>query len=258
MMMVETSCWWRCRAHEHCLQVYLQWTLFAVCAGAALSWLLHDLPEWSPNWRRAWQVTLAALVAGAALYPLMAGMAKIKDRMAPDIPLTLDGMEYMQHAYFTDDWGTMDLSQDYRAIRWLQENVQGSPVIAEANLRALYRWGSRYTINTGLPSVVGWEWHQQQQRAVNPGTWVTERIAEVDDFYLTTDETAGFSARTMYPAMLDSRSAATLLAPAWTNSGSRGQSWKVTGTEGGSTRCWSRERSVLCHPLVLTMPWSAG
>ncbi len=167
---------------------YLQvWTLFAVCAGAALSWLLYDLPEWSPNWRRAWQVTLAALVAGAALYPLMAGMAKIKDRMAPDVPLTLDGMEYMQHAFYTDDWGTMDLSQDYRAIRWLQENVQGSPVIVEANLRALYRWGSRYTINTGLPSVVGWEWHQQQQRAVNPGTWVTERIAEVDDFYLTTD-----------------------------------------------------------------------
>jgi uncharacterized membrane protein len=38
-----------------------------------------------------------------------------------------------------------------------------------------------------LPGVVGWEWHQQQQRAVLPGNWVSDRIAEVDNFYQTTD-----------------------------------------------------------------------
>jgi uncharacterized membrane protein len=81
----------------------------------------------------------------------------------------------------------MDLSKDYRAIRWMQENVSGSPVIVEANLRNLYRWGSRFSIYTGLPGVVGWEWHQQQQRAILPGNWVSDRIAEVDNFYLTSD-----------------------------------------------------------------------
>jgi uncharacterized membrane protein len=81
----------------------------------------------------------------------------------------------------------MDLSQDYRMIRWLQENVSGSPVIVEANLRDLYRWGSRISIYTGLPGVVGWEWHQQQQRALTPASWVSERIAEVEAFYTTTD-----------------------------------------------------------------------
>jgi uncharacterized membrane protein len=99
----------------------------------------------------------------------------------------LDGMAYMRYAEYADDWGIMDLSQDYRAIRWMQENVQGSPVIVEANLRNLYRWGSRFSIYTGLPGVVGWEWHQQQQRAVLPGNWVSDRIAEVDNFYQTTD-----------------------------------------------------------------------
>jgi YYY domain-containing protein len=166
---------------------YLQvWTLFAVSAAAALGWLLASLFSWSPGWRNTWIVILAVLVAGAALYPLTAGRAKILDRMTDQAPHTLDGMKYMQ--YSTYDWqGPMDLSQDYRAIRWMQENVQGSPVIVEANLRDLYRWGSRFSIYTGLPSVVGWEWHQQQQRALVPGTWVSDRINEVDNFYNTTD-----------------------------------------------------------------------
>ena len=69
----------------------------------------------------------------------------------------------------------------------MQENVVGSPVIVEANLRDLYRWGSRFSIYTGLPGVVGWEWHQQQQRAINPAAWVSNRILEIDQFYLTLD-----------------------------------------------------------------------
>jgi len=35
--------------------------------------------------------------------------------------------------------------------------------------------------------VVGWEWHQQQQRAVVPASWITDRILEIDAFYLTED-----------------------------------------------------------------------
>jgi uncharacterized membrane protein len=117
----------------------------------------------------------------------MATAAKIKDRMAPDAPHSLDGMTYMDYAFYEETWGEMDLSQDYRAIRWMMENVSGSPVILEANLRNLYRWGSRFSNYTGLPGVVGWEWHQQQQRTSIPGSWITERIAEVDGFYNTTD-----------------------------------------------------------------------
>jgi len=175
---------------------YLQvWTLFSISAAAALGWLVADLPSWVPTWRKAWQAALIVLVCGAALFPIMGGMAKIRDRMDGEQPITLDGMKYMESAVY--DWkGPMDLSQDYRAILWLQENVgvvnqEGSPVIVEANLRDLYRWGSRFSIYTGLPSVVGWEWHQQQQRAINPGAWVSNRIAEVDGFYSTVNiETA--------------------------------------------------------------------
>jgi YYY domain-containing protein len=166
---------------------YLQvWTFFAISAGAALGWLVLDLHDWLPKWRTPWQVALVALVAGAALYPVMGGLAKVKDRMVTTAPHTLDGMLYMDYAHY--EWhGDMDLSQDYRAIRWMQQNVQGSPVIVEANLRDLYRWGSRYTIYTGLPGVVGWEWHEQQQRALVPATWISDRIDEINNFYTTTD-----------------------------------------------------------------------
>jgi YYY domain-containing protein len=172
---------------------YLQvWTFFSIAAAASLGWILPALPDWRPAWRAAWNVALAVLVAGAALYPLWATAAKIKDRMAENAPHSLDGMAYMSYATYSDgdlaaEWATMDLSQDARAIRWLQQNVEGSPVIVEANLRNLYRWGSRFSIYTGLPGVAGWEWHQQQQRAVNPPAWVTQRILEIDEFYQTTD-----------------------------------------------------------------------
>jgi uncharacterized membrane protein len=167
---------------------YLQvWTMFAVSAASALGWLIVSFPSWHSRWRNIWQIVFLFLVAGAALFPFMGGLAKIEDRMAPQTPFTLDGMAFMEYAEYAETWGNMDLSQDYRAIRWMQENVAGSPVIVEANLRNLYRWGSRFSIYTGLPGVVGWEWHQQQQRALLPGNWVSDRIAEVDNFYLTTD-----------------------------------------------------------------------
>jgi len=78
----------------------------------------------------------------------------------------------------------------------MQDNVQGSPVIVEANTPE-YRWGSRFTIYTGLPGVLGWNWHQRQQRAIGGDQVVTERALAINDFYLTrsTDEAMTFLKR---------------------------------------------------------------
>jgi len=58
--------------------------------------------------------------------------------MAPEAPHTLDGMTYMEYAIHADEGVEMDLSQDYNAIRWMQDNVTGSPVIVEAHLTEAY------------------------------------------------------------------------------------------------------------------------
>jgi uncharacterized membrane protein len=101
-------------------------------------------------------------------------------------------MDYMQYATYDESGMVMDLSQDHAAIRWMQDHVQGSPVILEANSGRLYRWYGRFSIYTGLPGVVGWEWHQQQQRALTPGEWVSSRLREIDAFYTGTDALAAY------------------------------------------------------------------
>jgi YYY domain-containing protein len=168
---------------------YLQvWTLYSVSAAAALGWLLAAMPGWLRGWRTAWQVTFAMLVFSAFLFPLLGGIAKIKDRMVESAPHTLDGMAYMEYAAY-DNWGIpLDLNQDYHAIRWMQENVSGSPVIVEAGSGgAQYQWYSRYSIYTGLPTVIGWQWHQMQQRELLPDPWVLDRDMEVESFYTNPD-----------------------------------------------------------------------
>ncbi len=172
---------------------YLQaWTLFSLSAAAALMWLWPAVQSvWQDRVRAIWKVALAVLVIGAALYPLMAGTDKIRDRMSREAPITLDGMQYMATSKYSDQGVEMDLSQDFEAIRWMQDNVKGSPVIVEASVPE-YRWGTRFTIYTGLPGVVGWNWHQRQQRAITPSEWVSDRVDEIGIFYRTTNlELAG-------------------------------------------------------------------
>jgi YYY domain-containing protein len=166
---------------------YLQtWALFAVCAAAALGWLWGTIREWLPSWRIPWKIVLAGLVISAGLYTVIAGRDKITDRMTPSAPHTLDGMKFMQYSVY-DYKGLADLSRDYRAIRWMQANIQGSPVIVEANTGDNYRWYNRFTIYTGLPSVLGYEWHQIQQRALLPSDYVHQRLTDIINFYLTTE-----------------------------------------------------------------------
>jgi uncharacterized membrane protein len=70
----------------------------------------------------------------------------------------------------------------------MRENIAGSPVIVEAHAANPYRAiGSRVAMFTGLPSVVGWDWHQRQQRAVVPGSLISSRIVDVNTLYSTTN-----------------------------------------------------------------------
>ncbi len=164
---------------------YLQvWTLLSVAGGAAAAWIWAQLPEWKLRNRVLWQIALIGVVTTAALYTVLATSAKVRDRMAAAAPRTLDGMLYMAYSQYSDKEQKFSLKGDYEAIKWMQENVKGSPVIVEVNAPE-YRWGSRYTINTGLPGVLGWNWHQRQQRVVLSDRLVWNRANDINAFYKT-------------------------------------------------------------------------
>ncbi|HOG78108.1 MAG TPA: DUF2298 domain-containing protein, partial [Anaerolineaceae bacterium] len=179
-------------------KLYLQaWTLLSLSAAAALYWLWPEINlNWTPRWRSTWQVVFALLIGSALLFPLVAGADKIRDRMSNQAPHTLDGMAYMEYGSFYENGVNIEFDEDYRAIRWMQENVTGSPVIVEGRVGE-YHWGNRFTVYTGLPNVLGWNWHQSQQRAGATQPWVGQRLNDVMLFYTTVErsETENFLER---------------------------------------------------------------
>ena len=165
---------------------YMQaWILLAVSAGAAFAWTLPGFFRWLPGWRTVWQTAMILLLAGAALFTISGTAGKMRDRWIAEAPRTLDAMTFMKYAQYDDFGQRLDLSEDYKAIRWMQDNVKGSPVIVEGNCSE-YRWCTRFTIYTGLPGVVGWNWHQRQQRVLQ-AMWVEDRVNAVGNFYNSMD-----------------------------------------------------------------------
>jgi uncharacterized membrane protein len=76
-------------------------------------------------------------------------------------------MEYMKYAVHGENGLYFKLEGDYEMIRWLQENVKGTPVIMEAHqYPSEYHWNGRISIYTGLPTILGWRFHQLQQHSL--------------------------------------------------------------------------------------------
>ncbi|GIK54594.1 MAG: hypothetical protein HND44_00840 [Chloroflexi bacterium] len=86
-------------------------------------------------------------------------------------PPTLNGLAAMQNFNF----------DEYAAIQWLRENVDGAPVILEA-VGGQYSEYGRVSASTGLPTLLGWAGHEYQWR----GSSTTEpalRDPAVRDIY---------------------------------------------------------------------------
>lgn len=125
---------------------YQAWVMFAVGSCYALYALLQK-----SGMVRVVAGGGALLLVGAGMfYPVLSIPSRIEDVTGGP---TLDGMAYMERVQ----------PSDYAAIRWLQENVDGTPVILEA-VDGQYTWGGRISAHTGLPTVLGWAGHEYQWR----------------------------------------------------------------------------------------------
>jgi YYY domain-containing protein len=127
------------------------------------------------RWRVAWQTVLLS-VAGAALFTTLSGaFGLIRYPFVPSDAPTLDGMNYLSHSH----------PAELAAFRWLNREIVGVPVLLEAQGDS-YRDFSRVSMNTGLPTVLGWEYHLFQQARSWPEIY--QRRDDVRELFSTTDE----------------------------------------------------------------------
>lgn len=77
-----------------------------------------------------------------------------------------------------------DYVEDVGAIKWLKENIEGSPVVLEANGDS-YSEYERVSAMTGLPTVMGWYVHEWLWR--NDVADLNEKSGEIETIYTSTD-----------------------------------------------------------------------
>lgn len=77
-----------------------------------------------------------------------------------------------------------DYAEDVGAIRWLKENIEGSPVILEANGDS-YSEYERVSAMTGLPTVMGWYVHEWLWR--NDVADLNAKADEIETIYTSTN-----------------------------------------------------------------------
>ena len=179
------------------LQVWMLWGLAAAVSAGVVYRRLPELRRWV---REGWRLVFVLLLASAALYPILATRAKIRDRFDTSVGHTLDGTAFMRKAIFNDKGQNMELVWDRDAIFWMLQHVDGSPIVAEVNTApTLYGWELRYAMFTGNPAIVGWDYHQRQQRPSEAAT-VEDRVADVQTLYRTKDPARAYDILRRYKA----------------------------------------------------------
>jgi YYY domain-containing protein len=183
---------------------YLQiWLLWGTCAAGALAAIVsrwgaarrpvrreRSLPLAAARALGRWSfaTATAVLAAAALLYTALGTPARLRDRFDEKAGPSLDGGAFLATATHYDQ-RPLELRWDGEAFQWLRENVIGNPVLLEASVPP-YRWGSRVSMFTGLPTVLGWDWHQKQQRSIRRSDPVGRRLRDIEQIYSSPDAAA--------------------------------------------------------------------
>jgi YYY domain-containing protein len=194
------------------------WMMWGVASAFALWYVfgvmrpqdgfLQRMGELNASFVRAPRYTFAGVAAILLLmtliFPYFGSRARVSERFDPSQGTGNDGLAWMESnniidgghdnfyvtEYQTSGRQEHELRHTRDAINWMRENVNGTPTIIEAisiRYRSLY---ARFAINTGLPAVLGWDFHQSQQR-VKFHTTIEQRSTDVNMFYTT--EEAGLA-----------------------------------------------------------------
>ncbi len=134
-------------------------------------------PKISSGWRWAWLGLLAFLMFSASAVPVLAYWQTTNHYTNRQ---DLNG----------ETWYAETFPTEYPAMRWLREYTRQDParrgVVLEVN-GMNYSWASRISVYTGLPTVIGWPFHELQWRGNLDELAVWQPWLDMTKIYETTD-----------------------------------------------------------------------
>jgi uncharacterized membrane protein len=158
---------------------YSSWMLLSVAGGVGGAWALWRTRSSAPSaatLRRVAAGACAVVLLGALVYPLYAPFSRTNGFTGSR---TLDGEAYLR----TSDPDLIG------AAGWLERNLPGVATILEATGDS-YSEAGRVSALTGLPSVLGWQFDEVQERGSSAE--VERRAADIKTIYTTADPGEAF------------------------------------------------------------------
>ncbi len=151
-------------------KLYLEaWLLFAT-ATAALVFRSRQRRGTVDRWALPARATLLVLVLAALFTSVTAARGALSRHFAPYSGPSLDGLRYLETLR----------PGEYRAVLWMRRNLEGTPVVLEAQGPSYQDFG-RISMLTGLPTILGWDYHVKQRG--NPEAEIEKRRQAVRAIY---------------------------------------------------------------------------
>ena len=129
--------------------------------------------------RRVWTVLMALLMLSATALPVL-GYYQMTNHYTNRVGLN------------GESWYAESFPDEYPAMQFLRNYTINQPsrrgVVLEAN-GMNYSWGNRVSTYTGLPTIVGWPFHELQWRGNLPELEIWESWLDMDRIYEMTDRT---------------------------------------------------------------------
>jgi YYY domain-containing protein len=173
----------RVRANTIFKFYFQAWVLMGIASAFAVYWMSRGTSRQKRSEKAVRWGFIAAfwiLFAMGMAYPVLGNIRRAEDfASAP----RLDGTAYLAESQ----------PDDYAAVAWLNENVEGTPVILEApgTGGSSYVYEGRVSALTGLPTLLGWAGHENQWR----GSYEIQgaREPDIETIYNTLDAQAALT-----------------------------------------------------------------
>jgi YYY domain-containing protein len=135
----------------------------------------------------SWVVSLSLLFFMVSVYPVAATFRKCHDFFGffqrqyigyEETP-TLNGLSYMNRIN----------PNDAAAISFLNKSIPGQPCLLEFVGEGYNSWGSRFSIFTGIPALMGWDGHVKEWIGSQPGAEndIEQRFQATEQIFRTED-----------------------------------------------------------------------